>query len=202
MRRLRDWLAVPSWKPAQAMAVLCGYDPEIGRNTCAADMSFLPGADDFYRVPFGAREPDDLRALDAGLEDQHGYIGGLRLTTMPPKEAIAKAVAGGVHIPWLKIARDDPECRKYLPKLGKLRTNRSNSSYSALHKKWPDWHERVEYAFSLHSQGLSVSAAKERFAERYSDGPEIDGWLREFRTRGVTAEAKTRDFRAYLQERG
>ncbi len=115
MRRLRDWLAVRSWKPSQAMAVLCGYDPEIGRNTCAADMSFLPGADDFYGVPFGAREPDDLRALDAGLEDQHGYIGGLRLTTMPPKEAIAKAVAGGVPIPWLKIARADSECLKYLP---------------------------------------------------------------------------------------
>lgn len=115
MRRLRDWLAARSWKPSQAMAVLCGYDPEIGRNNCAADMSFLPGADDFYGVPFGAREPDDLRALDAGLDDQHGYIGGLRLTTMPPKEAIARAVAGGVPIPWLKIARADSECLKYLP---------------------------------------------------------------------------------------
>ena len=115
MRRLRDWLATPSWKPSQAMAVLCGYDPEIGRNTRAADMSFLPRADVFYGVPFGAREPDDLRSLDVGLEDQHGYIGGLRLTTMHPKEAIAKAVAAGVPIPWLKIARADPECRKYLP---------------------------------------------------------------------------------------
>lgn len=115
MRRLRYWLAAPSWKPSQAMAVLCGYDPEIGRNTCAADMSFLPRMDVFYGVPFGAREPEDLWALDAGLEDQHGYIGGLRLTTMPPKEAIAKTVAAGVPIPWLKIARDDPECRKYLP---------------------------------------------------------------------------------------
>ena len=115
MRRLRDWLAARSWKPSQAMAVLCGYDPEVGRNTGGADMSFLPGADVFYGVPFGAREPEDLWALDAGLEDQHGYIGGLRLTTMPPKEAIAKTVAAGVPIPWLKIARDDPECRKYLP---------------------------------------------------------------------------------------
>jgi hypothetical protein len=115
MRRLRDWLAVRSWKPSQAMAVLCGYDPEVGRNTGGADMSFLPGADVFYGVPFGAREPEDLWALDAGLEDQHGYVGGLRLTTMPPKEAIAKTVAAGVPIPWLKIARDDLECRKYLP---------------------------------------------------------------------------------------
>lgn len=115
MRRLRDWLAVRSWKPSQAMAVLCGYDPEVGRNTGGADMSFLPGADVFYGVPFGAREPEDLWALDAGLEDQHGYVGGLRLTTMPPKEAIAKTVAAGVPIPWLKIARNDLECRKYLP---------------------------------------------------------------------------------------
>ncbi|WP_103761035.1 hypothetical protein [Roseovarius confluentis] len=116
MRRLRDWLAARSWKPSQAMAVLCGYDPEVGRNTGGADMSFLPGADDFYGVPFGARKPDDLRQLNAGLEEQHGYIGGLRLTTMPPKEAIAKTVAAGVPIPWLKVARDDPECRKYLPR--------------------------------------------------------------------------------------
>ena len=101
MRRLRDWLAARSWKPSQAMAVLCGYDPEVGCNTCAADMSFLPGADDFYGVPFGARESDDLRALDAGLEDQHGYVGGLHLTTMPPKEAITKTIAAGM--PGLKI---------------------------------------------------------------------------------------------------
>lgn len=63
MRRLRDWLAAPSWKPSQAMAVLSGYDPEIGRNTCAADMSFLPGADDFYGVPFGAREAGQGESL-------------------------------------------------------------------------------------------------------------------------------------------
>lgn len=119
-----------------------------------------------------------------------------------PKAYLALGAKRGFLPPWLDPARAYPACRKYLPKLGRLRTNRSNSSYSALHKKWPDWHERVEYAFSLYSQGLSVKAAKERFAERYSDGPEIDGWLREFRIKGVTAEAKTRDFRAYLQERG
>ncbi|MYM53759.1 hypothetical protein [Thalassovita mangrovi] len=115
MRRLRDWLAAPSWKPAQAIAVLCGYDPEVGRNSCAADMSFLPGADDFYGVPFGAREPEDLKELDAGLEAQHGFIGELRLITMKPMKAIAKAVAAGVPIPWLEVARADPECLKYLP---------------------------------------------------------------------------------------
>lgn len=115
MRRLRDWLAAPYWKPSQTLAILCGYDPEIGGNTCAADMSFLPAAEDFYNVPFGTHEPDDLRELDAGLEDQNGFIGGLRLTTMPPQEAIAKTVEAGVPIPWLEVARADPECRKFLP---------------------------------------------------------------------------------------
>jgi hypothetical protein len=114
-QRLRNWLAEPAWHPAQAMAVLCGYDPEVGRNTCAADMAFLPGADDFYGVTADARSPDDLRALDAGVEEQFGYISGLRLTTMPPEEAIAKTIAAGVPIPWIKVARDDPWCRKYLP---------------------------------------------------------------------------------------
>lgn len=201
MRRLRDWLAAPSWKPAQAMAVLCGYDPEVGRNTCAAEMSFLPGADDFYRVPFGAREPDDLRELDAGLEEQHGYIGGLRLTTMEPKEALAKAVAAGVPIPWLETARTDLLCRKYLPTGIKPRSKKSNSSYSSLLKKWPDWPERVDYAFSMYSQGLSTKAAETAFAEKYADGPEISGWLREFR-KGATAETKTARIRAFIQERG
>lgn len=200
-RLRRDWLAARTWKPSQAVAVLCGYDPEVGRNTCAADMAFLPGADDFYGVPFGAREPDDLRALDAGLEEQHGYIGGLRLTTMKPKEALAKAVAAGVPIPWLDAARADHVCRKYLPTGIKPRSNRSNSSYSPRLKKWPDWPERVDYAFSLYSQGLSTKAAEAAFAEKYADGPEISGWLREFQ-KGVTAETKTAGIRAFIQERG
>lgn len=115
MRRLRDWLAAPVWSPLQANAVLCGYDPEFGRNTCAADMSFLPGAHGFYGVSVGVCKPDDLWALDAGIEERRGYIGGLPLTTMPPKQAIAKAVAAGVSIPWLDAARGDRECRKHLP---------------------------------------------------------------------------------------
>lgn len=129
LRRLRDWLAADTWMPSQAMAVLCGYDPEVGDNTCAADMAFLPGAHRFYGVPVGASEPDDLRALDAGIEEQQGYIGGLRLTTMPPKEAIAKTVAAKVPIPWIEVARADPRCRKYLPPeaLGALGKNEGAS---------------------------------------------------------------------------
>lgn len=115
MRRLRDWLAVSVWGPSHADAVLCGYDPEVGPNNCSASMAFFPGAHDFYGVPVGTREPDDLRALDAGIEEQRGYVGGLRLTTMPPQEVIAKTIAAGVPIPWLKDARADLGCRKYLP---------------------------------------------------------------------------------------
>lgn len=115
MHRLRDFLAVRVWSPSQANAVLCGYHPEVGPNTNAANMAFLPGADSFYGVPFGTRAHNDLREVAAGLEDQRDYIRGLRLTTMAPKQAIAIAITKGVPIPWLEVAKADPECRKYLP---------------------------------------------------------------------------------------
>jgi hypothetical protein len=115
LARLRGWLSERVWSPSQANAVLCGYDPEVGLNTSAADMAFLAGAHDFYGVSANASQPDDLRALDAGIEEQLGYIGGLGLTTMPPKDAIAKTVAARVPIPWLIVARADPVCRKLMP---------------------------------------------------------------------------------------
>jgi hypothetical protein len=115
MRRLRGWLAARVWSPSQAIAVLCGYDPEVGPNTCSADMAFLPGVHDFYGVPVGARAPDDLRALDAGIEDQRSYVSGLRLSTKPPGEAIKTAASAGVLVPWLEAALTDAECRKLLP---------------------------------------------------------------------------------------
>lgn len=183
MRRLRDWLAARSWKPPQAMAVLCGYDPEVGRNTCAADMSFLPGADDFYRVPFGARKPEDLRELDAGLEDQHGYIGGLRLTTMHPKEAIAKAVAAGVPIPWLKIARDDPECRNYLPpealnasgdapRVPLIASEVASLGGKAKRDKDPKRQRFFPFVRELHESGFATAEIIRQLADRHGDEPD------------------------------
>lgn len=115
MRRLREWLAARVWSPSQAIAVLCGYDPEVGPNTCSADMAFLPSAHDFYGVPVGARAPDDLRALDAGIEEQRGYVFGLGLSTKPPGDVIKTAALAGVPIPWLEAALTDAKCRKLLP---------------------------------------------------------------------------------------
>lgn len=183
MRRLRDWLAARSWKPSQAMAVLCGYDPEVGRNTCAADMSFLPGANDFYGVPFGAREADDLRALDAGLEDQHGYIGGLRLITMPPKEAIAKAVAAGVKIPWLQVARADSECLKYLPpgaldasadapRVPLIASEVASLGGKAKRDKDPKRQRFFPFVRELHESGLATSEIIRQLVDRHGDEPD------------------------------
>ena len=183
MRRLRDWLAARSWKPSQAMAVLCGYDPEVGRNTGGADMSFLPRADVFYGVPFDAREPEDLWALEAGLEDQHGYIGGLRLTTMPPKEAIAKTVAAGVPIPWLKIARDDPECRKYLPpeamdasadasRVPLTRKEVASRGGQAKRDKDPKRQRFFPFVRELHDSGFATAEIIRQLVDRHGDEPD------------------------------
>lgn len=116
MRRLRGWLAERNWSPSQAVAVLCGFDPEAGRNTCAADMAFLPGVYAFYGVSDGSRDPDDLRAMDAGIEEHLTFVRGLGLTTMSPQNAIVKVVAAGISIPWLEAVQADLECRKFLPK--------------------------------------------------------------------------------------
>lgn len=209
MRRLRDWLAARSWKPAQAMAVLCGYAPEIGRNTCAADMSFLPGADDFYRVPFGARKPEDLRELDAGLEDQHGYIGGLRLTTMHPKEAIAKAVAAGVPIPWLKIARDDPECRKYLPpealnasadapRVPLIASEVASLGGKAKRDKDPKRQRFFPIVRELHESGVITAEIVRRLVDGFGDEPDenlpsggtVYRWIGEIKAAAKAREAE------------
>jgi hypothetical protein len=115
MARLRGWLNADNWDPFESLAVLSGYDPDFSYGTSASALSLLPGSNDFYNVPQGSRDPDVLRVLDDGVDEQRRDVRGLRLTTMPPEEAIAFALAKKVRIPWLDAALADPLCRGRLP---------------------------------------------------------------------------------------
>lgn len=196
MAALSEWLEQSTLTAHEAACLLAGVLPPERAGDERDFGAWLPG----YKAWEHGRD-----AWAFGVKAKIAHIETILLEDksrhdQSPKAYLALGAKRGFQPPWLDPALADPAFRKYLPTGGKLKTNRSNSSYSARYKKWPDWHERVEYAFSLHSQGLSVKAAKERFAEKYSDGPEIDGWLREFRNKCETAETKTRGFRAYLQE--
>lgn len=185
MRRLRDWLSALAWSPSQANAVLCGYDPESSFDTRAVGLAFLPGAYAFYGLPVGSHEPDDLLALDAGIEEQRGYVRGLRLTTMRPEEAIAKTSAAGVLIPWLDVARADPECRKYLPHevldatadAARIPlTSREVASLGGNAKRDNDPKRKRFYAFVQDrvNAGMKASEIIEQLIDEFGDEPDMN----------------------------
>lgn len=104
--RLRDWLARPSWTPYDSHLLLAGLDPELTGDVRKGGWWLLPRT---------AAEPDDRDLDDAEMQQRIDATAGLGLTTMKPADAIKAAYDGGLMVPWLAYALDDPECQKRLP---------------------------------------------------------------------------------------
>jgi hypothetical protein len=210
MRRLREWLGEKHWNPTQAEAILCGYDPEWGHNTSPADMAFFPGAYRFYGVTDPTRDPHDLKRMADGIERKREDVRGLRLTTGSPKAVIQVAMRAGVAVPWLAEARNDPVCRKSLPR-GIVPPGEGNprgrASYAKTFGRFPNWLQQVETALRLHLEGRSRKQVKDHLAALGDVSGSVDSWLRAFEQqetevgKRAVADSITAGMRAFLKVR-
>ncbi len=125
---LRAWLSRPNWclgpgpnmvaGYSEAACLLAGIDPELtmgGQEDFG--WKFLPGAlphyglDENLRIPAGAV---DLR--NTIFHDLDRLSGLTQVGARPVREIISQALSAGFLIPWLAIAKSDPECAMRLPK--------------------------------------------------------------------------------------
>lgn len=131
MSRLQNWLICDDrpclWSGSpnpngnlpwsEVVCILAGIDPEASGDANASGLAFLPGALESFGFKGGLpRDSADMMALNAGVAEQIGLLIGFRLTTMSPRDAIAKVHKAGFTIPWLDLALKDPLCEPHLPR--------------------------------------------------------------------------------------
>lgn len=127
---LRDWFELREVSVKEAACVIAGVLPPekiLDKRSIGARLpgvgACLPGLIEweYNRELFDEVIADRIRRIEALLEEKRPFRG------KSLSDFVVRGVAAGYAPPWLDAARNDPECREYLPPsllYGEAQTNR------------------------------------------------------------------------------